>query len=152
MTLPVSVPLCGPLCMSNFPSACCGRRWRNSAWRAQASLWAPHSAGRSPYTRGRTPVACVIIHEALSPEEHTKERTLFYEAAIHRVFPRDSWVKFLRAYLIFKFFSSPFLSASVVCKPVSIHFPCFVHGRCPLKGVSHVSLYSCFVGSYSVFS
>lgn len=97
-------------------------------------------------------MACVVIYEALSPEEHTKERTLFYEGAMRRAFPRDSRVKFLWAYLVFKFFFSPFLSASVVCKLVSIHFPCFVHGRCPLKGVSHISLYSCFVGSYSVFS
>lgn len=55
----------------------------------------PHSAGLSRLPQCKDPVACVIIYEALSPEEHTKERTLFYEGAIHRVFPRDSWVKFL---------------------------------------------------------
>lgn len=52
-------------------------------------------------------------------EEHTKERTLFYEGAIHRVFPRDSWVKFSWAYLIFKFCCCPLSSLGTECPNLS---------------------------------
>lgn len=146
--------LCWPLCMNNFPSACFWQSRRKSTSRARrprcrlsAFCW-PERLPQCKDPGGMCYNTWAIVpwrtHERKNIVLRGSNSSGFSQRLLGQVFIGlfDFQILFLPS----------FLSASVVCKLVYIHFPCFVHGRCPLKRVSQISLYSCFVGSYSVFS
>lgn len=125
-------------------------------WSVEA--WERHAVQRISINTINIPVACSVLWPTtvLRHDTHVfkcighcsggKARavtTVFLQAAIHQLFffpPRDSWV-----IVLFRFSDVLFLPVSVPLHSVRT-CPVLVHGRWPLKRVSPISLYSCFVG------
>lgn len=115
--------------------------------------WSAFRWSELAYNSVKTSVACVIIYWALSSWRTHERKNIVLLGSNSSGFSQRLLGQVFIGLFDFQILFPPFSSQwAIVSKLVYIYFPCFVHGRCPLKRVSQISLYSCFVGSYSVFS
>lgn len=138
-----------------FPVLVCSWAGERENYRRTISCcrWSAFRWSELAYNSVKTSVACVIIYWALYSWRTHERKNIVLLGSNSSGFSQRLLGQVFIGLFDFQILFPPFSSQwAIVSKLVYIYFPCFVHGRCPLKRVSQISLYSCFVGSYSVFS